>query len=208
MINLKSVFFVFGVTAAVVSPAAIVVTPGPGNFPGDENILFNTGGLINDGPLVQGISNQTNFLFNYFDAGEDLHVDGGQARINSLNDDGYQALTFEFDQDDVAFLTYIVNMNVLNAAGDGFVTWYGTTFGGSEVNLGTFDLSATGENWFRFSTTGGDYIDQLRFTTTVDIQDIRQNRVGGVQVVPEPASMAALAIGFGAIASRIRRRKK
>ena len=208
MINLKSLFFVLGCAAVAVSPAAIVITPGPGNFPGDENVLFNDPGLLNDGPLVQGISNQTQFLFNFFDAGEDLHVNGGQALIEPFSGDGYQALTWEFDDDNVAFLTYIVNLDVFNAAGDGQVTWYGTTWGGTEVNLGTFDIGSAGANWFRFSTTAGDFIDQLRFTTTVDLENTQQHRVGGAQVVPEPASMAALALGFGAIASRIRRRKK
>lgn len=208
MFNLKSAFFVLSMTVASFASADIIIDPGPGNFPGDENILFNDPDLTNDGPLVRGVTNNTMFLFNFFDAGEDLHVNGGQARIEALNDDGYQALSLEFDQDDIAFLTYIMNINVFDAAGDGQVTFFGTVFGGSEVNLGTYDIGAMGENWFRFSTTEGDLIDSLRFTTTVDVQDLRQNRVGGAQVVPEPASLAAMAMGIGLISNRIRRRKK
>jgi hypothetical protein len=206
MFNLKSVIFVFSIAAASIASADIIITPGPGNFPGDENILFNDPNLTNDGPLVRGISNQTQFLFNYFDAGEDLHVNGGQALVEPFSGDGYQALSLEFDQDDVAFLTYIMNINVFDDAGDGTVHMYATPYGGSEVDLGVFDIGATGENWFRFSTTNGDMIRQIRFTTDVDVQDIRQNRVGGVQVVPEPASLAAIAMGLGIIANRKRRK--
>jgi hypothetical protein len=208
MINLKSACFVLGIAVSGFASADIIVEAGPGNFPGDENVLFNVGGIITDGPLVQGITNQTNFLINYFDAGEDLHVNGGQALIEPADQVGYQALTIEFDDPTVAFRTYIMNLDVLNDAGSGQATFYGTTYGGTEVNLGTFDIGDAGQNFFRFSTTNDDWIQTLRFTTTVDLENIQQNRVGGAAVVPEPASMAALAFGIGAIGTRIRKRKK
>lgn len=182
------------------SEAVIIFTPGPGNFPGDENVLFNTGSLIPTGPLVQGITNNTGFIVEFSEAGEDLTTpSGGQARVESL-DDGYTALKLSFDDPNVGFQTLIWN---LNASGPGNVTFTVGRTGGPDV-VQAFTVDGSGQNFFRFEAVGESMV-WVSLATDVDLQDVRQTRIGGAALmnVPEPATMIALGIG---VAGLLRRR--
>src|SRR6188474_2411471 len=126
--------------------AVIIITPNPGNFEGDENILFNEDGLLESGPVVQGITNQSRFVVDFFDAGEDLATpSGGQARIEAM-DGGFHNMTMQMHEAGVTFQTLIWN---INAVEDGTVTFrIGRT--GGPTHEETFDLNQGGQNFFMF----------------------------------------------------------
>lgn len=180
--------------------ASILIIPSPGNFPGDENILFNQPGLLASGPVVQGKSHMTHFTVDYYDAGEDLTTPpGGQARVVAV-DDRFTTLTVSLNDPQATFQTYIWN---LNAVAPGNVTFTVERTGGAD-HVESFAMGEAGENWFRFQAQD-DAMISIRFNADVDIAEVKQNRMGGMNVVPEPATMGALAIGALAL---LRRRKK
>src|SRR5438270_13363850 len=77
------------------SRADTVISQQPGNVPGDQVILFNAPGLAGAGATVQGVTNQTSTLFDFFGAAESLLTPAqGQARIEAA-DGGLPALTIE-----------------------------------------------------------------------------------------------------------------
>ncbi|HET6644258.1 MAG TPA: PEP-CTERM sorting domain-containing protein [Fimbriimonadales bacterium] len=185
--------------AAGAANAAIVILVGPGNFEGDQNVLYNENGLLDNGPLVQGLTNQTGAIVDFFDAGEDLVTpSGGQARVEAV-DGGFSAMSIQMDEPGSSFSTIILN---LHSSGDGTVMFDIVETGvGSTVAM--FDLDGSGENFFRIYGDMGSTIDKLSLVTTVDQDDIRQVRIGGA--VPEPSALLALGVGLALYVVRLRR---
>jgi hypothetical protein len=180
------------------SPAAIVISVGPGNFPNDENVLFNDDRLEDDDFLVQGITNQTGQFVDLYGAGEVfLTPSGGQARVEAA-DGLFTELTVAMTEPGINFTTLIWN---INADEDGMVAFTVYRTGGSP-HVQVFDLDRAGENWFRFEGLG-ESMSSVRLESSVGIQDVRQIRLGAV---PEPGTL--LALGFGAAALFARRRSK
>lgn len=189
--------------AALLTSAAqaiIIITPGPGNFEGDENILFNEPGLLNNGPVIQGITNQSRFIVDFFDAGEDLiSPSGGQARVEAV-DGGFHNMTMQMHEAGMVFHTLIWNINAVEA---GTVTFrVGRTGGAPHVE--TFNLVQGGQNFFRFSALGESMI-WVRFESVPEVSDVKQIRIGGI--VPEPASVIALTVASLGLLSRRRKKK-
>jgi hypothetical protein len=185
--------------AAGAANSAIVILVGPGNFEGDQNVLYNENGLLDNGPLVQGLTNQTGAIVDFFDAGEDLVTpSGGQARVEAV-DGGFSAMSIQMDEPGSSFSTIILN---LHSSGDGTVMFDIVETGvGSTVAM--FDLDGSGENFFRIYGDMGSTIDKLSLVTTVDQDDIRQVRIGGA--VPEPSALLALGVGLALYVVRLRR---
>ena len=179
--------------------ASIVILVGPGNFDGDENVLYNENGLLDNGPLVQGLTNQTGAIVDFFDASEDLVTpSGGQARVEAV-DGGFSALSIQMDEPASNFGTIILN---LHSSGDGTVMFDIVETGvGSTVAM--LDLDGSGENFFRIYGDSGSTIDKVSLITTVDHDDIRQVRIGGA--VPEPSALLALGVGLALYSVRRRR---
>ncbi len=64
-----------------------------------------------------------------------------------------------------------------------------------------------GNNWFSAYGTNGDYITRAYFELSgTGAADIRQIRINGVGVVPEPAAWAMMIFGFGLVGGAMRRR--
>lgn len=192
---MKRLFFVAAMAAvAIPANAAIFVEVGPGNIFGDEIVLLDNSGLLDSGPLVQGITNQSGLIVDFYGAGEDLVLpSGGQARLEA-QDGALRALTMSYNDPALRFTSVIINPD---PSDDGTITFFA-----DGVDLGSFDLDGNGENFFKIIATDGDSFDEMSFLTDIDIVDLKQPRVGQV---PEPATMAALAIG---IAGLLRSRRR
>ena len=186
---------------STVAQAEIVILQGPGNVAGDENVLFNGTGLIDTGVLVQGRTNQSSSIVNFFDAGTILTTPGnGQARIEAQTGT-FGALSIALNEPLSTYTSLILN---INAAADGQVTFnIGDVSDGSVLSQ-TFDVDKSGQNFFRIVASGDSRINLTSLTTTVGIQDIKQVRLGGAQAVPEPTTLA----GIGVAALALLRRKK
>jgi hypothetical protein len=186
---------------SALAQADISIINHPGNVFGDENVQYNEGALADNAPLIQGITNHTDTIVDFYGAGEDLFTPSkGQARIEGV-DGGLDAMTIKLHEPNTDFTSLILN---LNASKDGQVTFVVHPLGESDFTQ-TFDIDKNGENFFRILTANNETITSVDFTTTVDLQDVRQVRIGFAPgAVPEPASCAALGLGAAAM---IRRRK-
>lgn len=169
---------------AVPARADIMIVPGPGNVPGDENILFNEPGLVGTGNPVQGITNNTDFIVNFLGTETLTTPSGGQARIEG-EDGAFDDLTVTLDMIGAVYTSLIFN---LNAADDGQTTIRVFEDNGAETSA-TFDIDQNGENFFIITAINNQLISSVHVTTTVPLQDIRQIRMGGA-AVPEPSSIA------------------
>lgn len=191
-----------GVLSAAAANASITIYQGPGNVQGDENILFHGSGLIDEGLLVSGKTNQTGQVLNFFNAGTVLQADGGQAKL-SAKTGTFDNLSIAWANPSSSYSSLILNINAVN---NGTVTFnVADLASGSGSYKQSFNLDKNGENFFRIVADGNSKISLTTLSTSVGIQDIKQVRIGGAQAVPEPASMAALGIGALGL---LRRRKK
>jgi len=190
--------------ATAMAHADIQIIDHPGNVFGDENVLYNDGSLLDNGSMVQGWTNQTHTVVDFFGAGEDLNTPSkGQARIEA-DEDGFSALTIQLHEPNTAFTSLILN---LNAIADGQVTFNVHPVGEATFTQ-TFDIDKNGQNFFRILTSNNETISSVDFTTTVGLHDVRQVRIGfAPAAVPEPASCAALALGAIGVLARRRRSK-
>lgn len=203
MKTLKLFTVILAATTAVAANADVIITAGPGNFPGDENILFNQTGLLSDGPIVQGVTGQSGYIVDFFGAGEDLTTPaGGQARIEGA-DGTLTDLSLQLNEAGATFGTLIWN---LNSMADGNVTFTVQRNDGAD-HIESFAIQEAGENFFRFEAINSDAMIRATLQSDVPIQDVRQIRLGSITPVPEPASMVALFLGTAAFLARRKRRK-
>lgn len=198
--KLSSLGGVFLSTALMVAPVQAGVTFQTGNNPQslEENVLFNGLGLISTGNPVSGKTDQTGTLV-FFSSDEILTTPSqGQARVEAV-DGSFMTYTLS----GFLFHDYIFNLNIVHGAGTGTASIMATLSGGSSASA-NFPISANGQNFFTVFTTGADLLRQVQVTTTIPIQDVRENRVSGI--VPEPGSWALLGSGFLALGALVRRK--
>jgi len=188
--------------AAANSYAALVIDPTPGNLPGTENVLFNEPGLIASGALVQGVLNQSALLVDFYGAGEDLTTPpGGQARVTAL-DGTFTMMTTAMTDPALGITGYQFNVNA-KSSGDLTIGLY---LANALVYSDTFAIVAGGENWFKVYGTEGESMSKVTLSSTSEIMDVRQNRIGAAPAsVPEPSAIVGMGIG---LAMLLRRRLK
>lgn len=163
--------------------ADIMIVPGPGNVPGDENVLFNEGSLVGTGNPVQGITNTSGFVVNFLGLETLTTPAAGQARITAETGT-FDDLTISLDVLNGVFTSLIFN---LNADADGQATVDVTEPDASVTSL-TFDIDENGENFVVITAINGQSMSSVHISSTAQLEDIRQIRIGGA--VPEPASLA------------------
>ena len=167
-----------------------------------ENTQFNDPGLILTGPVVEGAGSTTGTIIEFFNAGEDLAaIAAGAARVSGL-DGHFTNLSIQLQDPLMAFVEIEFNLIALGNA-DVTITAHSTK-GGTTIE--SFGVSSNGNNRFTVSSTLPDHITLVEIASTVNLQDIRQIRFEGVQVVPEPATFIALGAGVLLLAARKRRR--
>ncbi len=202
-------FAVLGV-AAMPARADIVFIQGPTSA-ADENIQFNSPGLISTGNPVTGATNQTNTVFNFSSNVNLTTPSAGQARIERGGGGTFNTLTITPVNSLVTFNELDFN---INAVGNGFVTFTATEDNGQMTTSQAFTLDASGQNFFSVTAINNQRIRSVMFTTTVGIQDVRQVRVGGIATgtptapIPEPMTLLLFGTGLAGAAARLRRRCK
>jgi hypothetical protein len=164
---------------------------GTGDSGTDQNVLFDNGLT---GTNIVAHTNQLG-LDIVFTSTDSLETQANGAAKLAASDSSLSDLTIA-GAPGVSFTGLSLNANALD---DGSLT---VIVNGDALNTFTYTLDKNGQNRIYVNATGSDTITSLAFTSTVGISDIKQVRVGGVQAVPEPASMAALGLGVVGILKR------
>lgn len=182
----------------------------PGALQPAENLLFNDPSLALTGLTVQGITNTTASVFDMTGL-ESLVGSGGQANVTG-QDGTFTYLLFEAHDPTTLFTEFEANLTVFKASGPtptGTVTVRATDSLGN-VTTNAYNVGA-GQNFFSLLATDPDLLRSIEVTSSVDLADMEQIRVGGLSTpgtnqVPEPASMLLFGSGLFALARRLRRR--
>lgn len=178
--------------------ATIVIDTLSAAYPDTENILFNDDTLIETGPLVQGITNNTGLIVNWYGAGEDLHA--GNEAIKPL-DGAFTMFSVAMDDVNLGISAYQFNLNAL-ATGDVTIKLYEQ---GALSYSETFVVNEQGPNTFRIYGTEKEVFSSISIMSTVDLSGVSQNRISAVPgAVPEPAAFVALGIGLAGLLVRKR----
>jgi hypothetical protein len=186
---------------ATPAQAAIKICEGPGCVQPDSNVLFATNNEV--GTSINATLNDNPSAIITFNGNETLTGanSNGQARVDGLDGDltfleillGGGATEIEF------------NLNAL-AAGEVTLSFFG--MGNVLLDSDTFDIDASGQNFFGAFDA---LITRVTIDSTVQLGDVRQVRITGANMmtgVPEPTTWAMMLIGFGAIGVGMRRRRR
>lgn len=223
----KGLFVWAAVVCTGTSHAGVVLFASPGNFTGDENILFQQPGTagFDEGLIVKGETSSSSHLLRFFDSTDPSSGNApvilsglrssGQARLTASEVLGgpqrtFSNVTTELDAPDLAFKTLIVNVTKAHGAPNGSMQILVDLWGGGSVVFeppAYPNILANGSNWFRLQATDGDWIKRVRYVSSTELNDFRQWRVGGIgdpTAIPAPAAALPFAI---AVISRRRRRR-
>jgi hypothetical protein len=198
--------------AAAPARADIIFYVGSGSVQPEENLLFNDPSLVMTGLTVEGITNTTATLID-ITGQETLVADGGQARVMT-NDNGFQWLLIEPETAGTLFSEFEANLLLYSPPGpplSGTVTVQVTNNFGA-IETGSYTVGA-GQNFFGLLAINDQLIRSILITSTRDLSNIRQIRLGGIETpgtppptVPEPATMALFGFGLLLGGRRLRAR--
>jgi hypothetical protein len=186
--------------------ADMIITVGPSPAGDVDNMLFNEPGLERGPALtVEGIVNDV--IFNIEGLVPLVTPSAGQARVEAADEtDQFLWASIYAADPGVYFERFVANLQFF-ATTTGFATVTGSNQFGEEEEL-TFPVGM-GENFFRVTAIDPQLLASILITTTVDMMDIRQIRIGGIQAAQIPISEPAtlLLVGVGLIAAARRHRK-
>lgn len=157
---------------------------------GTENVLFNDDSLITTGTLVQGMTNNTSLIANWYGAGEDLITENAQVKAV---DGSFNMFSVAMDDANLGIAAYQFN---LNALGTGEITinlYEQGSLSYSEI----FSVDKQGPNAYRIYGTEKEVMSSISILSTVELSGVSQNRISAMPgAVPEPAAFVALGIGL------------
>lgn len=178
--------------------ATIVIDTLSAVYPDTENVLFNDDELISTGPLVQGITNGTGLIVNWYGAGEDLIAEN--ARVNAV-DGSFNMFSVAMDDPNLGIAAYQFNLDALGTGDITIKLFEQGSLSYSEV----FSVNEQGPNTFRVYGTEKEVFSSISIMSTVELSGVSQNRISAVPgAVPEPAAFVALGIGLAGLLVRKR----
>ena len=196
---------------ALTARADIIVITGVNNQ-GTDNVLLNpatnqltvTGTVGANDRLVNFTSSSGSGLLNANPSGQ-ATVSGGTGNT------ALTQLTFGLSNNDT-FTRAVFN---INASVDGSVLIH---VEGVNIDGGFFEddftVDANGQNFFTVTAINGQFITSISLTAIngAVFEDVRQVRLGGGEItpnpVPEPVTMLLFGTGLAGIAAKVRRRRK
>lgn len=207
-------FVVLGIVAV---PARADIAVVAGNNPQiDENVQFNDPGTGGTGNPIFGRTNQTQ-TFVRFTGQETLTAPAqGQARIEAATGT-FNNLTIDLSGSAAGAPTSSFTSLIFNpdAVANGSIVFTVNEVNG-QTNTFTRPLDGSGNNFFTITAVAGQRILSVNFSTTVEIADLSQVRIGGIQAVttppqtpiPEPTTMLLFGSGLAGLVAKLRKRRK